>query len=464
MNKIQEIVLSISIVFLVFFLTKILISNPNILFLGLIFAIIVLFISFFSPPTGLSFLIFSMLLSPEIKLADVPGREVVVRVDDLLIGAVFLGWFSKSIFTKKLEIIITKPLMPIFFYIIICIFSTYLGILSGTVIFTKAFFYILKYIEYFIIYFLVTQIADNKKLIKTYLILFIITSFIVNIHGYTLIGKVERLYAPFDVPSAVIGGSAPGGAEANTYGGYLVIILSLLISLFCYANSITTELLYTFLIIFSLVPFAYTKSRSSYLAFVPMILTIAVLTEKKRNILIGGVLLLFILSPIIFPEATQSVADRIKETFRSPVYSDQEATILGFKIRELSALARIESWKRVFTKFLPSNPIIGHGVTGVGLVDTQIPRIIGEVGLLGLTIFLWLVFTIFKESIMIFNSTRELIYKSLSLSIISSIVGLLFHSIAANTFIIIRIMEPFWFLFGLLVSSKSTEDNISYGV
>ncbi|MCS7230992.1 MAG: O-antigen ligase family protein, partial [Elusimicrobiota bacterium] len=376
----------------------------------------------------------------------------VIRIDDLLIFAVFFGWFAKSVFSKKIDLVFTPLLLPMFLYTLSCVVSTYFGILSGTVLFKKAIFYILKYIEYFLVYFLITQIVSNKTQIKTYIILFLITSIIVNIHGYFLIGKVERLYAPFDAPGAEVKAGVPvGSGEANTYGGYLLIVLSLLFCLLCYSELQTTNFLYLFLIIFTLIPFAYTKSRSSYFAFVPMMMIIILLTEKKKGLLLGCVLLLFALSPLVFPEATNTVIERIKETFVGPGWSEEEAVILGFKVKELSALARVKAWRRVFEEFLPKRPILGHGVTGVGLVDAQIPLIIGEVGLLGLVFFLWMIFTIFKEAFFVFKNASDSLYKSISLCVISSLVALLVQSIGANTFIIIRIMEPFWFLCGLLV-------------
>ncbi|MCX7910140.1 MAG: O-antigen ligase family protein [Endomicrobia bacterium] len=452
MSYVQKFIIFFIILVLSFFLSQIIVANPNLLTLGFIFSIIVLFISFFDPQIGFGFLIFSMLLSPEIKLAEVPGRDVVIRIDDLLIFAVFFGWFAKSVFSKKINIVLTPLLLPMFLYTLSCIISTYLGILSGTVLFKKAIFYILKYVEYFLIYFLVTQIVSNKTQIKTYIILFLITSIIVNIHGYFLIGKVERLYAPFDAPGAEVAVGVPvGSGEANTYGGYLLIVLSLLFCLLCYSELQTTNFLYLFLIIFTLIPFAYTKSRSSYFAFVPMMMIIILLTEKKKGLLLGCVLLLFALSPLVFPEATNTVIERIKETFVGPGWSEEEAVILGFKVKELSALARVKAWRRVFEEFLPKRPILGHGVTGVGLVDAQIPLIIGEVGLLGLVFFLWMIFTIFKEAFFVFKNASDSLYKSISLCVISSLVALLVQSIGANTFIIIRIMEPFWFLCGLLV-------------
>ncbi len=442
-----------------YFVTSLILRQPSLITIAVVLTVGILTISFFSPYTGVTFLVFSMLLSPELKVAGVPGRDVVVRIDDLLIFAVFFGWFAKSIFSKKIELVLTETLVPIFFYTIICIIATYFGVISGIVNFKKAFFYILKYTEYFIIYFLTTQVVQTKQQIKNLIIAFLITSVIVNIHGISLIGKVPRVYAPFDVPGAeaALTGGEVGAGEANTYGGYLIIVISLLLSLFCYSEIPTTNFLYLFLIIFSLIPLAYTKSRSSYFGFVPMVLTIIFLTERKKTLILSGLLLLFVLSPIVFPQATDVVVERIKETFAGPAWSEEEAVILGFKVRELSALARVKSWKKAIFEFIPKRPILGFGVTGVGLVDTQIPLIIGETGLLGLVVFLWLIFSVFKNSLNTFKTIQDRLAKSLSLCVISSLVGLLFHSVAANTFIIIRIMEPFWFLCGLTLVIPSLQ-------
>ncbi len=461
MTQTQKLFLIFLSIILVYIAVRILLTNPTLLITASIIAVFILAISFFSPYTGLTFLVFSMLLSPELKVAGVPGRDVVVRIDDLLIFAVFFGWFAKSVFSKKIEVVITEVLTPMFFYKIICIISTYFGVTSGIVNFKKAFFYILKYTEYFIIYFLTTQIVQTRSQIKNLIIAFLLTSVIANVHGISLIGKVPRIYAPFDAPGAeaALTGGEVGAGEANTYGGYLIIVISLLISLFCYSELPTTNFLYLFLIIFSLIPLAYTKSRSSYFSFFPMVLTIIFLTEKKRTLILGGLLLLFALSPIVFPSATATVVERIKETFAGPTYSEEEAVILGFKVKELSALARVKSWQRIIFEFLPKRPILGFGVTGVGLVDTQIPLIIGETGILGFTIFLWLIFSVFKNSMHTFKTAQDTLLKSISLCVISSLVGLLFHSVGANTFIIIRIMEPFWFLCGLVSVSNLIKFN-----
>ena len=45
----------------------------------------------------------------------------------------------------------------------------------------------------------------------------------------------------------------------------------------------------------------------------------------------------------------------------------------------------------------------------------------------------------------------EELYKGLVLGFIAGFIGLVVHAITTNTFIIIRIMEPFWFVTGIIM-------------
>jgi mannitol-specific phosphotransferase system IIBC component len=43
------------------------------------------------------------------------------------------------------------------------------------------------------------------------------------------------------------------------------------------------------------------------------------------------------------------------------------------------------------------------------------------------------------------------LYKGLTLGFIAGFIGLAIHALTANTFILIRIMEPFWFIAGIIM-------------
>jgi len=452
MNTANRIAIFISIILISFLTGKLITMEKTILpvlFLGFI---IFVFISFRNIEYGLIILVFSMLLSPEIKIAELPGRAVVVRFDDLILITLFVVWLAQMALKKELGLLTTTPLnLPIFTYTLICVLFTARAIALGYVKPVKSFFYVLKYIEYFFLFLMTTNIVKEERQIKNLLIAGLITFLIVCIYGYTLIGKVERIWAPFDYDPATRSG------ESGSLGGYLLIVMSVLFGLFCYAPSTKYALGFIGLIVFALAPFAYTLSRASFFAFGPMLLSIILLTEKRKLILLGLIFTGLIFAPIVFPKPTQDVLNRIQETFVGS--GEQEASFLGLKIKETSALLRIDSWKKALFKWLPKQPFFGHGVTGVGLVDTQYPLVIGELGLTGFLVFLWLIWSVGKNSLRIFKSLspENWIGKGLSLGLFCALVALLFQGVAVNTFIIIRIMEPFWFLCGITMALKQSE-------
>jgi len=84
-------------------------------------------------------------------------------------------------------------------------------------------------------------------------------------------------------------------------------------------------------------------------------------------------------------------------------------------------------------------------------LDAQYPLILAETGLLGIVAFFWLIYSLLSTALKTYRSTTDRFYKGLSLGFIAGLIALLTHAIGANTFIIVRIMEPFWFLSAIVI-------------
>ena len=117
-------------------------------------------VSFLSAETALYLLIASMLLSPEFMMGDLlgkgtGGRGITIRFDDILLVIIGIGWFAKTALKKDLGLFLKTPLnRPITYYIVICVISTLIGFAMGRVNLKTGLFYIIKYFEFFIIYFM----------------------------------------------------------------------------------------------------------------------------------------------------------------------------------------------------------------------------------------------------------------------------------------------------------------------
>jgi hypothetical protein len=57
---------------------------------------------------------------------------------------------------------------------------------------------------------------------------------------------------------------------------------------------------------------------------------------------------------------------------------------------------------------------------------------------------------VFRLALRHLRETEEPYYRGLITGFIAGFVGLVVHAIGVNTFIIVRIMEPFWFFVGII--------------
>jgi O-antigen ligase len=316
--------------------------------------------------------------------------------------------------------------------------STLLGVINGSLNLLKSSFYLLKYIEYFMLYFMVTNCIKSQRQIKVFLFFILITSLIVSIYALSTVGDYGRATAPFeDIQDK--------GGEPNTLGGYLLLIFAVIAGLLLYTKSILSGLPLGMLAVFVVVTLLQTLSRGSYIGFVMMFLALTILSRKKKLI---PIILVFLFIFTGWSHLPKKVTERINETFiPGRIFEPLKGTRVTL---DESASARVESWKTVFKKWQRS-PILGYGVTGLGFVDTQLPLVLGEGGIVGLAVFIWLIITVFRNSLWIFKNIEGDYFRGLTLGYIAGFVGLLLHSFSAATFIIVRIMEPFWFLTAIVI-------------
>lgn len=413
-------------------------STSGLFFIAVIVSILLLVVTFANTEIGLFIVIFSMLLSPEIILGQIPGRDIVIRFDDVLLLIITFGWFAKTAINKELSLFKRKPFnIPIIIYLLICFLSTIKGVILGYVVLEKGAFYLIRYTEYFVLYILVANHIHDKEQIKKFLYAIFVVCAIVSLIGIAQIPLGGRVTAPFE---GEVG-------EPNTLGGYLLFIFCLAFGIAIQNVSKKWSLSLTILMGLILFPFFYTLSRASYLAIVFSVITFLILS-KKRVLIFLMLSTIIILGLMVKPE---KVIKRITYTFED---IQLESAKIGGISFDLSSSARIYAVKEAVEKW-KKHPFLGRGVTGFMFIDGQYTRTLPELGIIGFFVFLWLLWVILKHSYKIFMRIDDDLFKGLALGYVAGFVGLCFHALTANTFIILRIMEPFWFVTGIIVSLEA---------
>jgi O-antigen ligase len=411
---------------------------------------LILIMAFNSIQVALYLLILAMLFSPEVAVGTVQGRgvggrEVSFRLDDILLIVLGLSWLVKTVVYRELAFFKSTPVnRPILYYMLACIIATMIGILLGRVQWMTGMFFVIKYFEYFFVFFMTVNNVTTKKQAVGLVVMLLGTCFLITLFAIAQIPTGERATAPFEGESG----------EPNTLGGYLAFLMAVVIGLLLHIEKLPIRAALLFLLFCIGLGLMATLSRASYLGAVAMLLTVGA-TQWRRPGVVMVALLVIIMLPVAAPK---NVKERVYETFYGKTYGG-EMKIGGVAV-DLSTTERIRSWQYVL-KSWSHQPLFGHGVTGYAWADAQYVKILGETGLVGLVAFFFMIRRLWKTARNTFEAEEDPFCKGLAHGFLLGMVAVLFHAIGANSFIIIRIMEPFWLIAGLVMLIPSLPDKIS---
>lgn len=422
-----------------FALTK---TSAFIVVAGLIGAILLL-TSFFSPEFGVALLIISMLLSPEIGAGAAgagtsveTSRSVVVRLDDILLIILSAAWFARTAIHKDLGLIRKSPLnRPIGIYILSCAVSTIIGFMAGNVRGKIGTFFVLRYIEYFVVYFMAINFINTREMIRRFMNIAFITAIAIAAYGIYQIPSGVRVSAPFE---GELG-------EPNTMGGYLLLLMSMAGGQLIMSRRPWQIFKWAGYIAFLGLPLLFTGSRSTWLGVPAVMLAFFLFSHKKKEILIL-VLGLSFAAPALLPE---SVKERLLFTFKQRKQIKVKQLEVGGLRLDTSTTARLDSWKVAIDGW-KQKPILGWGITGMVFIDAQYVRTLAETGLIGLAVFVWLMWSYFQCGMTAMRGSPDRYQRGIAIGYLAALFGLAVHSLGSNTFIILRIMEP-WMLFTAIV-------------
>ena len=408
--------------------------------------LIILLIGFHSPPTALVLVVVSMLFSPEIVVGGyvgkgVGGRPVTLRLEDLLLIVIGFSWFLKVLMYKELSVFKWTPVnRPILYYLLVCFCSTLIGILTGTVKPMAGFFYLLKYFEYFFLFFMVVNhVLRNDQVVSLGVVL-LLTCFFVSLYSISQIPAGGRATAPFE---GVYG-------EPNTLGGYLVFMMAIVTGLILYLESLPIRVVLVGLLVCILLGLFPTLSRASYVAAAVLPLSIIVTQWRRPWVVVAAVSAVLIVGLLV----PTSVKERLLFTVEQPRQSGQ--VVVGAYRVDTSTSDRIEAWQRSIKQWR-TRPLLGHGVASTWWADAQYVKVLVESGLLGIGTFMFIVVRLWKGARWSFQNVQSPFYKGLAYGFLLGFISLLVHAIGANTFAIVRIMEPFWFVAALVMVLPTLE-------
>lgn len=395
---------------------------------------------------ALYILIFSMLLGPQVVISEAAGtrlasRGLTLRLDDILLLVIGLLWLARIAIYSDLGVFTKTPLnRPIAWYTFACILATGVGMVFGRVEVLAGSLFTLKYIEYFLIYFLAANNLKNRTQVRNYTIALLVVCAVVSVIGIAFTPVTGRASAVFEGSSE---GARATNTEPNSFGGYLILMLALTLGLFVTQESKRIRLALFSLAALILVTLGATLSRASYLALLPLFASLFFFSKRRTGLLFGA-LLAAALFAAISPAAVQ---ERIKSIYSAP----RGEEVAGRLRLDESTMARLYSWQYALTEGFPQHPILGWGITGYRFMDAQYPRTLVEIGTVGFVMFLWIIISLFRFARDHYKRATDPLLRGVSLGFLAGHLAILTHALGANSFIIVRIMEPYWFLAAIVM-------------
>jgi len=247
--------------------------------------------------------------------------------------------------------------------------------------------------------------------------------------------------------------------DANVLGIYLSAITPLIIGLALFYFKGREKIVMLAASILATIGIMLTFSRGTALALYLSVLFISIC---RRNKLISiGLLILLLVFPFIMPK---NIKDWAKVIHYNPIVfmcnSDRitvyQNTINMIRHHPIIGVG-VNTFSRNYIKY--KSPEADDAKTGDYMyAHNHFLHMAGEVGLVGLGVFLWLLFRLFKKSRHIYKSLKDEYYKVLSLSVAACLIAFLVNGLTETSLYYARVSMIFWYFIGLTLALERFTD------
>lgn len=432
-------------------------------------------------------------LYPKFPLINIPSTYVAIRIEDLVIGLMFL--YLLFAYRRKFQQVIKKPISKAYIlYIVVGMVSIISAIMiTFTVQPLIGILHLLRRVQYIGPFFLGYIAIENKSIKKEFILkTLILVIFLVLTYGlgqkylnWPIIVTQNREYA-----KGIALRSIPGGHLNSTFAGhydlasYMILVVPIFIVFLANNLKLKKNKLVNAVIIITIFfgtwLIGISGSRISTVSYL-VAGTVSLLLIRKWKMIP-----LFIMVSIIIFSFSSSLIARYQRLFevgeekfnliKQKLIYDMESEYFIYAQNEIfpekrqsldptptpepvledrSTSIRLNiEWPRAIRAFM-KNPLLGTGYSSITLAtDNDYLRLIGELGFLGFLSFFGIFINLGKK--LVFGIKQLGKYSNLEKSFVigytSALVGIVINAVFIDIFEASKFAITFWLLSGIIVA------------
>lgn len=409
---------------------------------GLIAAVLSILIS---PVIGVLFL-FPLLPYQIIFEKVIPISAYGKDLNDIIIVSITIGWFIRILSFKGVE---SDKSVAELGGLKICIFSLFVVTLIGFIKASMNFqlsiewanTYLMGWKNYMLLLWLWVLTFKNIKSRKTFLILLGLLIIGILGAGYYFNNNLKWLHIwhfsdkSRDTMTGLFVYLGP-----NHYGAFFAHYIFILIGIFLLDKSKIRKVVFIGIILLSIRCLIYTYSRGAYLGLLTGILFIGIVKDKRLIILLVAFMIFWrFLVPI-------SVVERVDMLY------NQNGQL------EESAESRLILWEEAWRMFTES-PLLGQGFNTFRsgeYRDTHnyYMKMLAELGILGLLVFLWLLYISFIMGLKLYQESNDWLLKGLGLGFAACVVSVAVTNVFGDRWSYLPLGAYYWIFLGLVTRGR----------
>ena len=348
----------------------------------------------------------------------------------------------------------TELRLPLLVFVFMGFLSTLTSV--SLILSLKGFFF--KLMEWLLIYFIVAETINDRKKLNNLLVVIVVSMILIAVdalfqsvtgvdfirhHGAFIqtkpivVDAFNRISGPFKNP--------------NDLAAWLLVMVPLALSLACFKKGRRPAKIGMWVLTCALVAcLVLTYSRGAQIAAIVSLAIFGILKDRRFLVFIIVILL------ALFFISSRPARERMGSLTNSIV-----------KMDDVSMSFRIILWREA-AAIIKDYPVLGCGLNTYTVTAPryQLDRETGyyphncylqmaaEMGIAGLAVFIWIIISIFKNSLSALKKIDDSFYKTILLGLMIGLSGFLAHSFIDTDIYALQVGNLMWFVMGLMSAAR----------